>query len=184
MAKIKQSISNTKVGGALKQKASGSKNNDVNQNIRDSEAITIEQRFKEVKRRKKKEKDFISIEIVTELKILKNPSFDLRKLIQFVKELNDNYRNENIISVLLIGRTILNYIPPIFNYKTFKEVVNNSSRSQKLIFEFLEEAFRKEADFHTHNVISKSESLPSERQIEPFMANFEFLFQEIISRLK
>ena len=158
MAKIKQSISNTKVGGALKQKASGSKNNDVNQNIRDSEAITIEQRFKEVKRRKKKEKDFISIEIVTELKIL--------------------------ISVLLIGRTILNYIPPIFNYKTFKEVVNNSSRSQKLIFEFLEEAFRKEADFHTHNVISKSESLPSERQIEPFMANFEFLFQEIISRLK
>ena len=63
MAKIKQSISNTKVGGALKQKASGSKNNDVNQNIRDSEAITIEQRFKEVKRRKKKEKDFISIEI-------------------------------------------------------------------------------------------------------------------------
>lgn len=185
MPNVKQSITNTKSEGSLIQKASGTERSEISQMIDLVEGKNIEQIFSEIAERKNKSKvDFIAPEIITDLEKISNPSFDLKRLLLMVKELNANYRNGNIISVLLIGRSILNHVPPIFGQQTFKAVCSNSPRSLQGIFDFLENNFRKEADLHTHMVIGNIESLPTMRQVEPFMANFEFLFQAIKAKLK
>jgi hypothetical protein len=45
---------------------------------------------------------------------------------------------QNYLSCTLILRTILNYVPPIFEQQTFAQVVSQSGKSLKNIFSILE----------------------------------------------
>jgi len=81
-------------------------------------------------------------------------------------------------------RAVLNHIPPLFGHETFQQVVANSNRSKKAIYDLLENGLRKVADFHTHRRIGKAEMYLSLAQVEPFKPNFELLLQEILGRVQ
>jgi hypothetical protein len=132
----------------------------------------------------KDSQEYITSNLISNLKLVENPDFDLKKLIRFCEELNDNYKMQNYLSCLLILRAVLNHIPPIFGHTTFVEVVNNSSKSLKAIFTPLQDGARKVADLHTHKTIEKNELLPSENQLEPYKAQLEILLQEIYNKTK
>ena len=127
---------------------------------------------------------FINEKIIEELENLNNPRFDTIKLLQYLKEVNKSYDEENFLSCILLLRAVLNYIPPVFGHSTFSQVVSQSGRSLKDVFSFLEEGLRKIADLHTHRVISSNEYLPTNSEISPYKPQFEILIQEVIIKIK
>ncbi|WP_410771961.1 hypothetical protein [Fontibacillus sp. BL9] len=126
---------------------------------------------------------YVSRTIITSLLDVKNENFDLKKLVQLCIEINSNYHKGNYISVSLLIRALINYIPPIFDSKTFQQVVANSSRSIKEILKQLDENLRDIADFHTHQIIRRREELPTKNQLEPYKGNLEILLHEILIKL-
>jgi hypothetical protein len=128
--------------------------------------------------------EYIDLNLISDLKSVKNSDFDLKKLIKFCEEINNNYEIQNYLSCILILRALINHIPPIFGYETFAQVVSQSSRSLKEHFTLLDNGLRKVADSHTHTLIKKNESLPSKNQIEPYKPQLEFLLQEIYNKTK
>ena len=125
--------------------------------------------------------NYIDSERIAKLKSINNDRFDLLKLIQLCEEMNVAYKNNCFLSVAMIGRAILDHIPPIFGFNTFSQVVNNSvsSKSFKESMANLERALRKIADSYLHTAIRKKESLPTYTQVN-FAAEFDFLLSEII----
>lgn len=143
-----------------------------------------EEKINELKQNKvpkmKSDKNFIHISRIDELKRLKIEDFDFKKLVKMLEEINDNYSLENYLSVSMLGRSIINHIPPIFNYKSFNEVANNyGSASFKKNMGSLNISMRSIADSYLHEPIRKKESLPNENQID-FSRELDFLLAEII----
>ena len=134
--------------------------------------------------RAKLNKDFLSVSRITELKNLKYKAFDLKKLIRMLEEINDNYSSGNFLSVSMLGRAIVDHIPPIFQFKTFNEVANNyGTISFKKNMSHLNVSMRSIADTYLHSPIRKNESLPNENQVD-FSRELDFLLAEIIRVLK
>ena len=127
--------------------------------------------------------NFISLALISDLAATKHPEFDTTKLIQFCKEINSSYVNENVVATVLLIRALINHVPPIFGYKTFKQVVSHSGRSLKAVLEPLENQARPISDLHNHILIRKSEYVPTFAQVEPFRAALENLLQEILNHL-
>lgn len=125
---------------------------------------------------------FLDKEVLLEIRSLEGTRFDFVKLIKICEELNDAYSRGNYISSVLLIRTVLNHIPPVFGAKTFNEVVSQSGRSVKSILLRLNDEARPVADLHAHILIRERESIPSKNQIEPYKAAFEVLMQEVIVR--
>ncbi len=130
-------------------------------------------------------KDFFATTKIQELDTLQlhHYQYDLSKLIQLCKEMNSAYESENYLSCAMIGRTILNHIPPIFNCPNFDTVANNRGSSQKQSFLKLSTSLKAIADNHLHHQIRVAESLPSEQQID-FIPEFDVLLSEIIVEIK
>lgn len=126
---------------------------------------------------------YVSKTIITSLLEIQNVNFDLKKLVQICNEINSNYQKGNYISVSLLIRALINYIPPIFESKSFQQVVASSSRSVKEILKQLDENLRDIADFHTHQIIRRREELPTRNQLEPYKGNLEILLHEILIKL-
>lgn len=131
---------------------------------------------------------FINSNRITELSNIKNSDFDLTKLIRLCQELNDNYSSNNFITCAMICRTILNHVPPIFNFNSFDEVASNyggpkNHQSFKKNISHLNNSLKNIADRHLHSKITKSESLPNETQID-FKQDFDVLLEEICRLLK
>lgn len=126
--------------------------------------------------------DFVSPSRIDELKRIRSDKFDLTRLIQLCKEINDNYKNENYLSVGMIGRTILHHIPPIFGYANFDQVVSNAQRSLKYIMERLKDT-KCISDRYLHQQIRDVETLPTKHQVD-FIKNLDVLLEEIIRELK
>jgi len=127
---------------------------------------------------------FVDEKVLKKLKNIKNPNFDLSKLIRFIEELNEAYKYGNYLSSILLLRAIMNHIPPIFGLSTFSQIVAQSHRSIKSILGRLEEDARPIADLHTHIMIHKLEHLPTKNQIEPYKSSLEILLNEIINKLE
>lgn len=126
------------------------------------------------------DEDFVHCERIQELEDLKSKEYDLSKLIMMCKELNSNYHNRNYFSVAMLGRSILDHIPPIFGFNSFNEVCNNyGSRSFKKNMEHLNNSMRSIADINLHQVIRKKEPLPNKVQID-FKSGLDLLLSEII----
>lgn len=126
---------------------------------------------------------FINPERLNQLRDIISTQFDLSKLIKLCEEINDNFQRKNFMSVCMIGRTILNHVPPIFGYKNFEEVANNYGSSKNLSFKknmlHLNSSLKNIADSYLHLQIRKKESLPNEIQVD-FRQDIDVLLAEII----
>jgi hypothetical protein len=129
---------------------------------------------------------FIDPTRLAELRVIQSPEFDLSKLIRYCDELNYNYDEGCFLAVSMLGRAILDHIPPIFSCKSFAEVANNyssGSKSFKQSMEHLENSLRKIADAYLHVQIRKSEVLPNRTQVN-FSCDLDVLLAEIVRLLK
>ena len=125
---------------------------------------------------------------IEELKKIKCGKFDLLKLIKLSEELNSSYYSNNLFAVGAIVRSIIDHIPPVFNCKSFTEVVNNyssqgNSRSFRGSMENLDKSMRKISDSFLHSHITKSETLPNEHQVD-CKRDLDVLLGEIVRILK
>ena len=130
-------------------------------------------------------KDYIHQTRIKELKEISAAQFDLCKLLKFCEELNTCYKANNLFALIMLTRALIDHVPPIFGYQTFKEVVNNykGTKSFKDNMERLDESSRKIADQHLHTKIRKSESLPTMNQVD-FSNDIDVLLAEIHRILK
>lgn len=127
--------------------------------------------------------DFIDKVRLEELKEIRSSNFDLSRLIQYCEELNFNFKHGNYLTVAILGRSIINHIPPIFGFTTFNHVANNyGSQSFKKNMEHLNVSMRSIADSFLHETIRKKESLPTVTQVN-FSQDLDVLFSEVIRKL-
>jgi hypothetical protein len=126
---------------------------------------------------------FINQAAIDELKDIRVPEHDARKLIRFCEEINSSYAQGNLLAVMLLLRALMNHVPPIFGRRTFKEVVAQSRRSVKEILKPLEDIARDIADHHSHATVRHNEPLPSLSQVDPFKPSVEFLVHELATQL-
>jgi hypothetical protein len=120
---------------------------------------------------------------IAELRSIDSKEFDFTKLIKLCEEINDNFTRKNYLAVGMIGRTILNHIPPVFNKKSFDEVANNyggpaDNKSFKGNMANLNHSLKHIADSFLHLQIRKKEALPTEAQIN-FRQDLDVLLGEI-----
>lgn len=137
----------------------------------------------QVKIVKKVTNHFINPDRIDELKKIRS-GVDLVKLIRLCEELNFNFANQNYYSVAMLGRAIIDHIPPIFGMKSFNEVANNyGSKSIRGTLTHLNNSMRNISDGMLHSHIRKVESLPNETQVN-FSQDFDVLLGEIILQFK
>lgn len=128
-------------------------------------------------------KTFVHKVRIEQLTEIKNSNYDLNKLIKILEEINDNYSLGNFYSVAMLGRSVINHIPPVFGFKTFNEVSNNyGTKSFKKNMSHLNISMRSIADNYLHDTIRKKESLPNENQVD-FSRDLDVLLGEIIIKL-
>lgn len=122
---------------------------------------------------------------IDELKAIKNPDYDLTRLIQLCKEINIANQNDCHMTIAMVLRAIIDHVPPIFGFDTFSNLANNygGSRSFKESMQHLENSSRKIADLYLHCRIRKTEILPTFTQVD-FKAGLDLLLSEIIRMLK
>lgn len=131
---------------------------------------------------------FVSESRLIELKAISAVNLDFSRLIRLCEELNSNYSNSNYLSVGMIGRTIINHVPPIFGFTSFEQVTGNyggpnGHRSFKKNMKHLNESLRNIADSFLHQTIRDKETLPNETQID-FKQDLDVLLGEIVRILK
>jgi len=129
---------------------------------------------------------FVDPTRLAELRNIQSTNFDLTRLIRYCEELNLNYQERCFLAVSMLGRAILDHVPPIFGCHRFSEVANNynsGSKSFKQSMEHLENSLRKIADAHLHVQIRKSENLPNRIQVN-FSSDLDVLLSEIVRLLK
>jgi len=127
---------------------------------------------------------FVSPSIIDELEALSDSSFSTKKLVGYCNELNSSYYHGNLVACLLLIRTIMNYIPPLFSQHSFEQVAADVPKSQKKAFTHLQSGVRNLADMYAHTPIRQYESYPTRMQVDPFKAQFEVLLQEVLCRLQ
>ncbi|MEP1095906.1 MAG: hypothetical protein ABJG78_12395 [Cyclobacteriaceae bacterium] len=124
--------------------------------------------------------EFVDSSRIKELEDLESSDYDLSRLVQFLRELNDNYSRGNYFSVGVLGRTILNHVPPIFGLGTFEEVAAQyGGKSFKGVARSLRD-HRHIAEDYLHQTIRKKEVLPNKKQVD-FQGQLDFILAEIIS---
>lgn len=131
---------------------------------------------------------YVSQKRIDELRNIQNDNFDLIKLVQLCKELNDAYKLENYYTVGILVRTIINHVPPIFGKENFISVVNQyKSEGNHVSFkgnmEHLENTSRKIGDSFAHSITRKKENLPNAVQVD-FRQGLDVLLGEIVRLLK
>lgn len=128
---------------------------------------------------------FVSEEQIAELRSVDSTKFDLRKLIRLCDELNITYHAGAYLATAMLTRSVLDHVPPIFGFSTFKEVANNygGARSFRETMARLEKAARKIADSYLHGPIRQRETLPNAQQVN-FAAEVATLLGEIARILR
>ena len=127
------------------------------------------------------EKLYVDPQRIDELKLINSVSFDFSKLIALLEELNYCHAKQCIYSIVSLMRIILDHVPPIFGYATFREVANNYSggRSLQKSLKNLEDSLRNIADRHIHTQIRRHEALPTFAQVD-FSNDLDVLLEEIL----
>ncbi len=121
--------------------------------------------------------------IINALTEIETANSDAASLVRMCREINSSYAHGNILATVLLMRTVLNHVPPVFGFDTFVQVVANSGKSLRDSFDHLEGGLRKVADFHAHRKMAASGFYPSGAQVEPYKPQFELLLQQVIARL-
>jgi len=125
--------------------------------------------------------NYVDLDRLRELRSLKIKNFDLKRLVRMCEEINHCFKRRDFIATIALVRSILNHVPPIFGYRNFTEVSNNTSlaRSTRESFNFLESHSRKIADAYLHIPIRDSEILPTRTQVD-FSQSLDVLLGEIV----
>lgn len=128
-------------------------------------------------------KNYIDLDRIAKLRSVRSMEFDLKRLIRLCEELNIAFEKKSYLSTGMIVRSIINYVPPIFGFETFKEVVAGyGSKSFKESMNNLDVTSRKIADSFQHSLIRKHESVPNANQVD-FINELDVLLSEILIRL-
>lgn len=124
---------------------------------------------------------FIADSRIAELRTIKDPRFDLRRLIAMCEELSTCAANQCVVSTVLLTRAIIDHVPPIFGVGAFAEVANNypGPKSFKQSMRHLEKSARGIADGHLHVQIRPKEVLPTSTQVD-FSRDLDVLLSEIV----
>lgn len=148
----------------------------------------IRKYFIEVENEKKIEtkhtNNYIDKKTLIRIVSIKNNDFDLSRLIELLKELDDNFSLENYYSCSMILRSVLDHIPPIFGKTNFTDVCSQyGSKSFKDIMTPLNETARKIGDNYLHTQVDKKVLKISKTQVG-FQANIDVLLNEIANILE
>lgn len=128
--------------------------------------------------------NYVNLERINEMSLVKSDIFDLTKLIQLCEELNSSFENENYLAVAMLVRAILDHVPPIFGFRTFIEVSSQyGGKSLKKSLQNLQNSSRNIADAHLHEPIRRKESLPNRTQVD-YRNDLDVLLGEIVRVLK
>lgn len=123
---------------------------------------------------------YVSEKRINELRNVKSTRFDLSKLIRLCEELNVAHYNRSFMSIAMIGRAIIDHIPPIFSVKSLSEISTYSgAQSFKESVAKLNDFLRKIADSHLHVRIRSKEVLPEFPQVD-FRQPLDSLLSEIV----
>jgi hypothetical protein len=97
-----------------------------------------------------------------------------------LRELNTAYAQDQIFTVGILVRAVIDHVPPVFGCGSFAEVANNYSgtRSFKGAMTRLNESLRNLADSYLHVQIRRVESLPTMNQVD-FRAELDALLAEV-----
>jgi hypothetical protein len=127
---------------------------------------------------------YVNSDRIDELRAIKSSSFDLTKLVRLCEELNLCYASESFLAVPMVTRAILDHVPPILGFKTFRQIVNNyTGGSFRGSMQNLENSLRPIADSFLHIPTRDKETLPNRTQID-FRSDLDVLLQEIVRVLK
>ena len=125
-------------------------------------------------------RSIINATLIGHLAQLEPGKLDTGYLVGICREINSCFAHGNILATVLLMRTVLNHVPPLFGHTTFAQVAAQSPKSLKDIFANLENGLRKIADYHAHRPITEVEIYPTTSQVEPYKGHFELLLGEII----
>lgn len=130
-------------------------------------------------------KVYIDSKRIAELRTLGTARFDVSKLIRLCEELNLCLNSDCYFSMIMLTRSIIDHVPPIFDCSKFPEVANNYAgpKSFRESMQHLENSSRKIADQHLHCQIRKSETIPTFTQVN-FSNDLDVLLAEIVRLLK
>lgn len=128
---------------------------------------------------------FIDVSRLEELRQVHHSDFDFQRLVRIAEELNDSFQRGNYLAVIALLRTLINHVPPILSFKSFKEVEANYAcgKSLKENFTHLQSSLKNIADRHLHQTIRKNEALPNKAQVN-FQADIDALLEEVVRVLK
>jgi hypothetical protein len=128
--------------------------------------------------------DFISLSRIENLRKINVTEYDLLRLIRICEEINSNYCSMNYLATGALLRILLDHIPPLLGFKTFKEVASNyPAKSLKGTFQHLENGCRNISDGILHQTIRRKESLPTKQQVN-YSSDIDVLLGEIIRKLE
>jgi hypothetical protein len=117
---------------------------------------------------------------LAELRTCAHSQLDYRKLIRLCDEFNTTFSQGCYLAVIMLTRSLLDHVPPVFGKSTFSEVANNhGGKSLKDAMQFLDGAARKIADGQLHGLMRKTETLPVRQQVD-FAALLDLLLAEIV----
>lgn len=127
---------------------------------------------------------FVDISRLSELKSSTSQRLDLTRLIRLCEELNQAFSNECFMSVAMLGRAVLDHVPPIFEKQSFADVASQyGEKSFKKSMRNLQLSLRNIADLHLHVPIRKQEVLPTANQVD-FHRDLDVLLGEVVRILK
>ena len=126
-------------------------------------------------------KPYVSPDRIAALQSLGKGKWDFARLIELCRELNTAAENRCHMATAMLLRTILNHVPPVLGFGTFKEVANNygGGKSFGASMQNLERSLRNIADMHLHSPIRPQEDVPSATQVD-FSADLDVLLGEVI----
>jgi hypothetical protein len=120
---------------------------------------------------------------IQELSRITSDQYDLSKLLRLCNELSAAHEHGLNYSVIMLLRSILDHVPPIFGCSTFAQVASQiGGSSDKALLSRLEETSRKLADIHLHRQARKKEPALNPTQVN-FKSELDFLLGEIVSTL-
>jgi hypothetical protein len=105
---------------------------------------------------------------IDKLRSLKATRLDFQKLIRLCEELNTVYSQGCYLATIMLTRSLLDHVPPVFGKKKFTEVANNYGDGGKSFTEAmqqLEAAARKIANAYLHMFMRANETVPTAQQV-------------------
>ncbi len=118
---------------------------------------------------------------ITELQALQGGSHDFRRLIELCREINITSGLNCHMATAMLLRAILDHIPPVFGFTSFKQVAANHPAPSSLSkqFKHLQDSFRDKADMLLHGTIRAREDLPTAVQVN-YSNDLDVILGEVI----